>query len=525
MHTNPPSIFNDVIGPVMRGPSSSHTAAALRIGNLVRQLLNDKIDEATVTFDPNGSLVHTYEGQGSAMGFAAGLMGWDITHHDMQYARLRAEELGLKIHYQIKEIQATHPNTYSIQASGRGGIEKSVRAISIGGGMIEIDEMDGFPVSVKGDYHEFFACCNNKDDHTQSWTKDLLRNDDEDTQVSIAKKDQKILLNIKSRKPFLPLHTEKIIKKLRPEWYCETHPILPVMSRKTYQMPFLLYQDLKAYTKGKDARLSELALAYESARSGFGKEEVFSKMKDLVHITKNAIRNGLAGTDYKDRILEQQSHLIGKKEAEKEIPVSALNKTIAYTSAIMEVKSAMGIIIAAPTAGSCGVLGGAFYGFLQDLDVNDDLIARAFLAAGLIGVFIASEYTFAAEEGGCQVECGAASGMAAAGLAEIMGGNYKQATAAASIALQNMMGLICDPVADRVEVPCLGKNILGATNAQSSAIMSMAGFDEVIPLDQVIEAMKEVGNNMPASMCCTGLSGLSVTACARQIEKKLKTNK
>jgi L-serine dehydratase len=368
------------------------------------------------------------------------------------------------------------------------------------------------------------VCYKARNSDFDHWLENYLTDEFEGAQFSTAKIDETILLNIKSRKSSLSLFMDKLVSELEPDWYCETSPVLPVMSNKNYKLPFQSFNELSQYANGSNASLSDLAMEYESARSGFAKERVFNMMKNLVVITRNAITEGLNGTQYNDRILKQQSHLIGLKEEAGGIPLSSINKTIAYTSAIMEVKSAMGIIIAAPTAGSCGVLGGAFYGFLQDLNADIELLTRAFLAAGMIGVFIATEYTFAAEEGGCQVECGAASGMAAAGLAEIMGGNNKQATGAASIALQNMMGLICDPVADRVEVPCLGKNILGATNAQNSAVMSMAGYDQVIPLDQVIEAMKEVGNKMPATLCCTGLSGLSVTACAKEIHKKLKSN-
>ena len=165
------------------------------------------------------------------------------------------------------------------------------------------------------------------------------------------------------------------------------------------------------------------------------------------------------------------------------------------------------------------------FGSTNGLGGDLDKTTLAFLAAGLIGVFIAKDYTFAAEEGGCQVECGAASGMAAAGLVEMMGGNHIQAVCAASMALQNLIGLVCDPVANRVEVPCLGKNILGATNALSSANMSISGFKEVIPLDEVIEAMKIVGDEMPASVCCTGHSGLSVTRHSKYIYQELNKKK
>jgi L-serine dehydratase len=143
----------------------------------------------------------------------------------------------------------------------------------------------------------------------------------------------------------------------------------------------------------------------------------------------------------------------------------------------------------------------------------------------MIGVFIADRYTFAAEEGGCQVECGAASGMAAAGLVQLMGGTAREAINAASMALQNILGMVCDPVADRVEVPCLGKNILGASNALNSANMSIAGYDHVIPFDEVLDAMKNVGESLPASLCCTGLGGLSITPSAIKIQQNLKKNK
>jgi len=181
----------------------------------------------------------------------------------------------------------------------------------------------------------------------------------------------------------------------------------------------------------------------------------------------------------------------------------------------------MEIILAAPTAGSCGVLGGAVFGLAKYFPSETEAIVRAFLAAGLIGVFIADRYTFAAEQGGCQVECGAASAMAAAALVQLMGGTAKQAINASSMALQNCLGMICDPVADRVEVPCLGKNILGATNALNSANMVLAGFDAVVPFDEVIDAMKSGGNSLPRSLGCTGLGGLSQTPTSLSLLKKL----
>ena len=145
-------------------------------------------------------------------------------------------------------------------------------------------------------------------------------------------------------------------------------------------------------------------------------------------------------------------------------------------------------------------------------------IAKAMLAGGMIGVFIATHWSFAAEVGGCQAEGGSAAAMSAAALVHFAGGTRDQSVGAASMALQNMLGLICDPVANRVEVPCLGKNVMAASNAVSCANLSLAGFDAVIPLDETIAAAKAVSERMPREHRCTALGGLSMTPTSLAIE-------
>jgi L-serine dehydratase len=185
-------------------------------------------------------------------------------------------------------------------------------------------------------------------------------------------------------------------------------------------------------------------------------------------------------------------------------------------------KSAMGVIVAAPTAGACAGLPGAVIGAAGSMGLPLEAMAQAMLAAGMIGVFIAAHATFAAEVGGCQAECGAGSGMAAAALVTLAGGTAKQAIDAASIALQNTLGMVCDPVANRVEVPCLGKNVLAASNALACANMALADYDAVIPLDEVIDTMDQVGKSLPHTLRCTALGGLSVTPTSKAIEVRLK---
>lgn len=262
---------------------------------------------------------------------------------------------------------------------------------------------------------------------------------------------------------------------------------------------------------------------YEAARGNISTEEVFEKMRKIIHIMANAIELGLKGTFYEDRILGSQSLQFKEKfAADKLVGGDVNNRIIIYVSAMMEVKSSMGVIVAAPTAGSCGALPGALFGTAHSLELHEDEIIKAILAAGLKGVFIAAHATFAAEVGGCMAETGSGGGMAAAGIVCMQGGTLEQSIVAASLALQNSLGIICDPIGNRVEAPCLGRNVMAATNAISCANMALSDYAQLIPLDEVIETMKAVGDQIHHTLRCTNLGGLSITKAAKQIEAMLE---
>ena len=287
-------------------------------------------------------------------------------------------------------------------------------------------------------------------------------------------------------------------------------------------VPFITCAEMMAYNQDKNLDLWELALHYEMSRGSLTDEQVIEKMADITDIMRDAIQAGLAGTEYPDRILGYQSgNFQTQMERRSLIDGGVLNQIILYTTALMESKSAMGLIVAAPTAGACGGLPGACIGAANAMGLSKVEITRAMLAGGMIGVFIAAHATFAAEVGGCQAECGSGSGMAAAALVTLAGGSTRQGINAASMALQNILGMICDPVANRVEVPCLGKNVMAASNALACANMALAGFDPVVPLDEVIEAMDRVGKSIPCELRCTALGGLSISPTSIALTEKL----
>ncbi len=522
METNTfPDIFNDVIGPVMRGPSSSHTAAAHRIGSIIRQLAGPVYRKILVEFNRSGSLPTTYLGQGSAMGLTGGLLGIEMSDPDIINYEKHLNYSDFVIEYITTDLECKHPNAYQITVQYPEREDIHVLAISTGGGMFEIIEMNGCKVSIKGDFFENLMFFNNIFEEQLPELEQILKTNLADATFEIIKgENAKTLVNIKSGDSLINRLAKIPGLKKYLIWNTELSPVMPVISGINLKLPFTTIDEMLELAEKDDLTLSELAIRYEIARSGLDAASVLKKMEEIVSIIRNSIRDGLKGTSYKDRILGSQSKLIKDAEQKGLIKKSINSTIIAFTSAIMEVKSSMGLIVATPTAGACGVLGGALFGSLEEQDTDPKRIIRGFMAAGITGVFIARKYTFSAEEGGCQVETGSGAAMAAAGLVEMAGGTARQAINAASMALQNELGLVCDPVAVRVEVPCLGKNIMAATNALNSSVMAIAGYDPVIPYDEVIDAMKSVGEALPASLCCTGLGGLAQTPTGKCLYKK-----
>jgi L-serine dehydratase len=516
-----PSIFNDVIGPVMRGPSSSHCAAAARIGLLARALMDHHIQAVLVEFDDRGSLATTYESQGSDMGLCGGLLGLEPSDERLLDYKDAMRRAGIGIEYRIGVYGDAHPNTYRLTLKNQKERHCLV-AVSTGGGMIEITEIDGHALSLKGDLYETLV-------YFEKNGKDLVRKLQGilpakcDLQVLKGSRKEKSLMRIKSRNPSDSKQIKDIALKYGALAVKILPPVLPILTPFKMEVPFGTCEQMMAHDGARQMSLAELAIEYESARGGVGKDEIMDKMLVIIKTMQAALQRGLAGTDCRDRILGCQSKLYAAKQKSGQLlDLGILNRIVLYVTALMEAKSAMEVIVAAPTAGSCGGLPGAVMGAADETGQNAETVARAMLAAGMIGVFIAKSSTFAAEVAGCQAECGAGSGMAAAGLVTLMGGPAGIAVAAASMALQNILGMICDPVANRVEVPCLGKNIMAASNAVSCANMALAGYDPVISLDEVIRTMDDVGRKIPCELRCTALGGLSVTATSRRIRAKLE---
>ncbi|MEZ5966890.1 MAG: L-serine ammonia-lyase, iron-sulfur-dependent, subunit alpha [Planctomycetota bacterium] len=514
MPTNlPPSIFNDVVGPIMRGPSSSHSAASVRIGRLARDLCGGTPQRVLVEFDTLGSLATTHESQGSDMGLFGGLLGWEADDARLPQSAAALADAGVGLDIRLAELHDPHPNTYRLTLA-KDGVEHRLVAVSTGGGMIEVIAIDGTAVSLFGDYA--VTVLDVDGDGRSLATALRARSDVDDVRVAGA---DPVRVLVCAQAPLPDAEAARLpgVTRVR-----RLHAVLPVRSRKDLRVPFLHASEMEACGDTSQERLSDFALAYECARGGIDEAAVFAHMHRILEVVRGGVRQGLDGTEYSDRILPRQSHRFAERMARGQLlDGGLLNRAILYVTALMEVKSAMGVIVAAPTAGSCATFPATCLAAAETLDAADAATLRAMLAAGLIGVFVATRSSFAAEVGGCQAETGAGAAMAAAALVELMGGNAAQALSAASHALQNVLGLVCDPVAARVEAPCLGRNIAGAANAIASANIALAGYDHLIPLDQVLDAHREISESMARELRCTALGGLSITPASQAIAARL----
>ena len=269
--------------------------------------------------------------------------------------------------------------------------------------------------------------------------------------------------------------------------------------------------------------IHEVCLEREVELSGLSKEEIRSKMQHSLNIMKSATEKAV------EEDIKSVGGLIGGEAKKltifrnnsKSVCGPLMNKALVAAMGTMEVNASMGLIVAAPTAGSCGILPGAVVTIGKEYDMTDEQMLDALFAASAIGAIITRNATVAGAEGGCQAETGAAAAMAAAGVVEMMGGTPEQAIHAASHCLQNVMGLVCDPIAGLVEAPCQGRNAIGVANALISAELCLAGILNIIPFDETVAAMYKVGKELPMELRETALGGVAATCTGCSLTNKI----
>lgn len=290
MEKLPCSIFNDVLGPVMRGPSSSHVAGAARIASMIRQSLDAPVKKAIVDFDVNGALAASHTGHGTDMGFASGLLNMELDAPDVAQYEAIAKERGLEIEYRILDYGAEHPGNYRAEVWDRNGNVVHWEAIAVGGGMVEMQKYEGFSVQIAGDFYELLVIADVAPGIEEKI--EALLPDVEFFQS--GQKDDQILYNWKLAVPL----TKNVIQAIRDvagvRQACYLEPVLPTHSSRTCQVPFSTAAALVDYAKEHPMKSWEYALEYEACRGGQSREAVYRQMEQILSVMEQAVETGIS---------------------------------------------------------------------------------------------------------------------------------------------------------------------------------------------------------------------------------------
>ncbi|KAK56032.1 L-serine ammonia-lyase, iron-sulfur-dependent, subunit alpha [Staphylococcus lugdunensis] len=278
------------------------------------------------------------------------------------------------------------------------------------------------------------------------------------------------------------------------------------------------------YAVENDMSFADIMINEEMELQGKSREDVRAIMKQNLEVMRAAVEKGTTGEGVKSvtGYTGQDAIKLNKyNESQHALSGHEMIEAVKGAVATNEVNAAMGIICATPTAGSSGTIPGVLFKLEKTHDLTEDQMIDFLFTSALFGRVVANNASVAGATGGCQAEVGSASAMAAAAAVAIFGGKPEASGHAMALAISNLLGLVCDPVAGLVEIPCVMRNAIGSGNALISADLALAGVESRIPVDEVIEAMDKVGRNLPASLRETGLGGLAGTPTGEAIKRKI----
>ncbi|MBT2644581.1 L-serine ammonia-lyase, iron-sulfur-dependent, subunit alpha [Bacillus sp. ISL-41] len=280
--------------------------------------------------------------------------------------------------------------------------------------------------------------------------------------------------------------------------------------------------ELVELAEKNQVKIAEIMIRQEIEVSGRSREEIIAQMDNNLQVMERAVERGLNGVKSQTGLTGGDAVLLQKYiDSGKSLAGNLLLDAVSKAVATNEVNAAMGIICATPTAGSAGVVPGTLFAVKEKLNPTRMEMIEYLFTTAAFGFVVANNASISGAAGGCQAEVGSAAGMAAAAIVEMAGGTPQQSSDAFAITLKNMLGLVCDPVAGLVEVPCVKRNAMGASNAITAADMALAGITSRIPCDEVIGAMYAIGQTMPSALRETAEGGLAATPTGRRLEEEI----
>lgn len=507
------SILNHVIGPIMRGPSSSHTAGPWRIGRISRDLLGSKPVMARFLIHPSSSLSVCYHDQGSDLALLSGLLDLPLTDDRFHRMLELAPEMGLQARFERTPFaEADHPNSLFLFLRGENGEGISLHARSVGGGSIEIASVDGFPLLIRGDRYELLI--ETPMDVPAEPVLALLQTWDPSACLE-ARASSRFFHGSACEKP-----GELLLSRLR-----QLSPKAQIRKSSPVMAPLKgteLFQDTQGLLRLAEERgwsLGKAALANEEALLEIPRQELSGEMEQRLNVMLNAVDSGLSMTGGMKLLRPMASSILDAESKGRLFLGGPHLRAAARAMAAMHVNGSGGVVCAAPTGGSAGVLPGILSTLILDFGLSREKVLEALWAAGAVGQALDRVSTFAAEVCGCQVEIGAAGAMGAAAVVEAAGGTARQACDAAATVFQNIMGSVCDLVQGIVEIPCHSRNAALASMAFLCADLVLGGYENPVPLDETLAAVDSVGRMLPEELRCTARGGLALCPSAKAMPR------
>ena len=507
------SVFNDVLGPIMRGPSSSHTAGSYHIGLVVRDLLGTEPKRVKITFDTDGSYGNTYVQQGVDQAFTTGLMGWKQIDKIFTVALSTARKKGVQIDFSVTKVpQADHPNYVIIELEGVENQQIKVEAKSVGGGTFKIVKVDGSDVLLNGKTYETLltikkgAGSNILDFVQLNYPEARVNTSFNDSQDTVVQLSSGSPITIK-KLTYLPYVLK--IRQAKPVYYTQKNA-----------PKFVSAEEMLKFTVDNNCSLGEAVLEYEKAILGLSEKDAIAEMLRRYRVMKKSVADGLEDKKVNMLLIDAMAGDIMNNVKAKKVAIGGLHSIAgAAAMAAMHTCNSQGVVCAAPTGGAAGTLPGVLTALDDKYEISDRKMALMMFAAGGIGLILSIRATFAAEVAGCQVEIGAAGAMGSAAVVEFAGGTAEQACNAAAISFQNTMGSVCDLVQGMCELPCHTRNAVAASSAFTNADMVMGGYINHINLDETIDSVYSSGLMLPKELRCTALGGLAIAPSAKALSR------
>ncbi len=500
-YIKPMSVF-DIVGPSMVGPSSSHTAGANKIGQIARNIIiarskAEKSKVNSIEIKLLGSFRDTGPGHYTPSAIGGGLYGFPpdhklmIQHGDPQFLSengidfgdFKASFAGFKKGTKDEELKYQNENNNNI-AEIIVNTEKEtyiITGFSIGGGNVEVRYMDKRLTTPINGKEEFFYS-----------NREIISSAE-------AKKIENAVL--------IPA-IEKISAN----------------AKQNYSMPFNSFEELLQFIKKEDKSLIDIIFDVERNLQGTTKEEIMAKAAEYWRIMQASVKKGIKSKELSlFKLSGRDASKILKHTKKRAIFDNIFGRAVAYAVAVNEVYAKCGVIVAAPTAGSCGLLPGVIQAYYEIVKPNPNKILESLLVSGFLGMILFNDVTTAGADYGCQAEVGVGAAMAAAAMTYLEDGSAQEIVQAFILAIKNSLGLICDPVAGLVEVPCVKRNGIFASVAVSASLMALSNVKSFISPDEVVLTMKEVGDKLHHDFKETAGGGLAKTRDGKSVDKEFES--